>query len=312
MTYRFKQVEQPVFVSIQTSAFSGATLLAFLLGAHPQIATVGEMNGLIARENPETYLCSCGQSIRACAFWGAVGAAMRGRGFAFDVAHFDTEFNLGGPRAIQILRRGSFRNTTLDSIRDAVFRAWPGERRRLQTLVARNVAFVESVLEATGKRVFVDTSKDRLRLNALRRYAPLEVRAIHLVRDARGVVASRLRRDTAIDAREAARQWARLHQRLHVTLGTLPAERRIQVRYEDLCHDPRGMLRRIYEFCQVDPDVQLPDLRTVPQHIVGNSMRLTHLPEIRLDERWRNLLTNDQLADIQRVAGALIRRYGYG
>jgi hypothetical protein len=299
------------FVSIQTTAFSGATLLAFLLGAHPQIATVGEMNGLIAREDSDTYLCSCGQTIKACSFWSAVGSAMRRRGFAFDVADFDLEFNLGGPRPIQILRRGSFRNNTLDSIRDSVFQSWPGERRRLQALVARNVAFVESVLEVTGKRVFVDTSKDRLRLNALRRFSSVEVRAIHLVRDVRGVVTSRLRRGGTVDAREAARQWARLHQRLQMTLRVLPADQRTRVRYEDLCGDAQRTLRQIYQFCGVDPDVQLPDLQTIPQHIVGNPMRLTNLPEIRLDERWSQLLTRDQLADILSVAEPLIRQYGY-
>ena len=56
----------PVFVSIETSSYSGATLLAFLLGAHPQIATIGEMDGLIPRENPDEYFCSCGQLIKRC------------------------------------------------------------------------------------------------------------------------------------------------------------------------------------------------------------------------------------------------------
>lgn len=301
-----------VFVSIQTTAFSGATLLAFLLGAHPEIASVGEMNGLIAREDPETYLCSCGQRIRACEFWRAVGAQMQARGFAFDVADFGTEFALGGPRPIQILRRGSFRNNTLDAMRDAAFMTLPGERRRMRELVARNVAFVESVLAVTGKRVFVDTSKDRLRLGALRRLSGQDVRAIHLVRDVRGVVASRLRRGTPIDAGEAARQWARMHQRLQVTLKALPENRRLCVRYEDLCQDAPGTLARIFRFCGVDPNVAISDLRAAPQHIVGNAMRLGTLGEIRPDDRWRALLTGEQLHAIGAAAGKLSYRYGYG
>ena len=172
--------------------------------------------------------------IRACAFWQDVGSQMQARGFAFDVADFGTEFALGGPRPIQILRRGSFRNNTLDAIRDAAFMALPGERRHMRALVARNVAFVESVLAVTGKRVFVDTSKDRLRLGALRRLSGQDVRAIHLVRDVRGVVASRLRRGTPVDAREAARQWARMHQRLHVSLKALPEDRRLTIAQETL------------------------------------------------------------------------------
>jgi hypothetical protein len=300
------------FVSIQTTAFSGATLLAFLLGAHPEIASVGEMNGLIAREDPETYLCSCGQRIRECGFWRDVAARMRARGFAFDVADFGTEFALGGPRPIQLLRRGSFRNTRLDAIRDAAFLAWPAERQRMRDLVARNVAFVESVLAVTGKRVFVDTSKDRLRLGALRRLSSLDVRAIHLVRDVRGVVASRLRRGAAVDAREAARQWARLHHRLRITLQALPEDKRLRVRYEDLCQDAAGTLERIFRFCGVDPAARIGDLQAEPQHIVGNAMRLGNLREIRPDERWRGLLSGAQLQAIDTAAGKLSHQYGYG
>jgi hypothetical protein len=301
----------PTFVSVETSSYSGATLLAFLLGAHPEITTIGELNGLIDREDPETYLCSCGQRIRTCEFWKSVGDAMRRRGFEFDVARFDTEFKLGGPRLIRRLRAGSFRNGALDAIRDRTFQAWPAERRRIKALVARNVALVESVLEVTGKRVFVDTSKDRLRLRALNEFSTLDVRAIHLIRDVRGVVASRLRRGVGIDAREAARQWTRLHRRLQTSLGAWPEEKRIRVRYEDLCQDATGTLKRLYAFCGVNPDALTADFRSTPHHIVGNPMRLMALSEIKPDERWRSLLTQEQLQDIYRIAGDLSRQYGY-
>jgi hypothetical protein len=316
MTDRYNEVQStepihPVFVSIQTTAYSGATLLSFLLGAHPQIATVGEMNGLIAREDPEVYLCSCGQKIKECDFWKSIARAMRDRGFEFCVAHFDMEFGLGGPPFIQQLRVRSFQNSILDLMRDTIFQAWPGERHRLKVLVARNEAFIESVLAVTGKRVFVDTSKDNLRLNALRRYSSFDICAIHLIRDARGVVASRLQRRRGVDAHEAARQWAKLHQRIQLTLGTWPEAKRIQVRYEDLCQDVEGTLERLYRFCGVDPHFRVADFRGAPHHIVGNPMRLSNLSEISLDERWRSLLTQEQLQEIQQVAGPLIHQYGY-
>ena len=316
MTDRYNGVRitepiHPAFVSIQTTAFSGATLLSFLLGAHPQIATVGEMNGLIAREDPEVYLCSCEQKIKECDFWNSIASAMRDRGFEFCVAHFDMQFGLGGPQAIQQLRVQSFRNSTLDSMRDTIFQAWPAERRRLKALVARNEAFIESVLTVTGKRVFIDTSKDNLRLNALHRYSSFDIRAIHLIRDARGVVASRLQRRRGVDAHEAARQWAKLHQRIQITLRTWPEAKRIQIRYEDLCQDVEGTLERLYRFCGVDPHFSVADFREAPHHIVGNPMRLSNLSQISLDERWRSFLTHEQLQEIQRVAGPLIDHYGY-
>jgi len=306
-----KSSYQPVFVSIETSCFSGATLLSFLLDSHPQIATIGEMNGLIPGEDPELYLCSCGQKIKECPFWKSVGIVMRQSGFEFDTAHFETEFLLDGPRLIRYLRMGSFRNSTLDSIRDRIFRSWPRERHQLKRLVARNEAFVKAVLGVTGKSVFVDTSKDRLRVRALHKFSSLDVRAIHLVRDVRGVVASRLRRRAGLSACEAARQWARLHQKLEIMLSVLPERKQMRLRYEDLCGDVPGTLEQLYHFCGVKPDIGSVDFRTVPHHIVGNPMRLDNLSEIRLDERWRTLLTEDQLEEISLVAGPLSDRYGY-
>lgn len=302
---------QPIFVSIQTTAFSGATLLATLLAAHPEIATIGEMNGLIAREDPATYRCSCGQRIKECAFWQAVGSEMRGRGHAFDAADFDTEFALGGPRVVQHLRKRSFGHPRLNAIRDVLFAAWPAEAQRVKRLVARNEALIESVLAVTGKRVFVDTSKDRLRLPMLRRYSALDLRAVHLVRDVRGVVASRLRRGATIDAREAARQWAVLHERIRRTLSALPEHQRIRVGYEAFCSDVRGTLVQLDRFCGVDPERRPAELWPESHHIVGNEMRLKPSSEIRLDERWRSILSEDQLAAIRWAAGATSLRYGY-
>ncbi|HEX6292683.1 MAG TPA: sulfotransferase [Herpetosiphonaceae bacterium] len=303
--------DRPIFVSIETTAFSGATLLALLLSAHPQIVTIGEMNGLIAREDPDSYLCSCGQRIKRCAFWQAVADAMRERGFPFDPAHFDTELALGGPPVIQRLRKRRFRRPMLNTLRDALCDAYPGERQRVRRLVARNAAFVESVLDVTGGRVFVDTSKDRLRLPTLRRFSALDLRAIHLVRDVRGVVASRLRRGAAIDTREAARQWATLHDRIERTLAGLPPDKRLLVRYEALCRDASDTLARLDRFCGVDPALRSADLWPQSHHIIGNAMRLTQRTAISVDERWRAVLSEDQLAAIRLGAGTQGWQYGY-
>jgi hypothetical protein len=301
----------PILVSIESFIFSGSTLLSYLLGSHPRIATVGEMNGLIPGVDPNEYLCSCGPKIKECEFWQAVAAAMRNRGFEFDVAHFDTKFVLGGPRLIQCLRVGSFRNSTLDAVRDVIFLTWPGEIRQLNQLIARNKAFIEVVLELTGKDVFVDTSKDRLRVKYLHRLSTFDVRAIHLVRDVRGAIASRLRRGEEVSVRKAAWQWVSLNKKIQRLLKTLPEEKRIMIRYEDLCLDTQDTLERLYRFCEVDPGVVVTDFRSAAHHVVGNEMRLSNVSEIKLDERWKRMLTEEQLGEIDRVAGALSRQYGY-
>jgi hypothetical protein len=302
---------RPVFVGIETSSYSGATLLAFLLNAHPRIASIGEMNGLIPSENPDLYFCSCGQRIKNCEFWLAVAGEMRQRGFDFDVSEFRTEFHLGGSALIQRLRAGSFGHRTLDAFRDMVIRTLPGERQQFIAQVARNKAFVETVLKLTDKWVFVDSSKDHLRARALKMFSPYDVRIIHLIRDPRGVVASRLRRGVRIDEREAARQWVRLHQRLELAFDPATPAKYFPVRYEDLATDPQAMLKKLYAFCGVDPEYPVADLTSSIHHIVGNAMRLDNLAVIKRDDGWRKLLSKEQQDEIWKIAGPLAAQYGY-
>ena len=300
-----------MFVSVQSAPFSGSTLLAFLLGSHPQIATVGEMDGLIPGENPDQFLCSCGRAIRCCEFWRSVKATMQEKGHAFDVSHFDTKLRLQGSGPLKYLRYGSTRHHTLDGLRDAMLYAMPGERRAALALVARNAALVDSVLEVTGKKVFVDTSKGRHKLEPLRRFSGLDIRIIHLVRDARGVVASMLRHGRSLDAGEAARNWRKWHEKLRCSMGSFPQSCVTTLRYEDLCSDADLAMDRVCRFCGVDPDARVTDYRAAPHHIIGNSMRLRDKSEIVLDERWRRELDPDQLREIRRVTGAGRRRHGY-
>lgn len=301
------------YVSVQTYSHSGSTLLAFLLGAHPQIVTVGEMNGLDGLKekiNIETFLCSCGQRIAECEFWQSVTTAMHERGFEFDVANFETRFALPGPLLFQTLYN-KLLNYKFDLLREAIFGAWPGGVRRLKTLVARNEALINAIVSLTLKPVFVDTSKDRLRFYAMSKWSYLDTRVIHLVRDVRGVTTSHLRRHKVDSAHKTARRWANFNRGIESRLAAFPADKQMMVRYEDLCQDTSGVLKRLFNFCGVDPETQITDFGAVPHHIIGNVMRLRFQSEIKLDERWKSILTAEQLKEIDRFAGDLNRRYGY-
>lgn len=300
------------FVTIETTPFSGATLLTTLLGAHSSIATVAEMSGLIKSVNPDEYFCSCGHKIKNCEFWQSIEKGMRERGFEFEVSHFDTQFISGHSSLLTRLREGSSRNKTIDSIRDTILFGLPTQSRYFQSMADRNEAFIKTVLDITGKKAFVDSSKDRLRPKALRRFSSsLEVRIIHLVRDVRGVVASQVRRDKNVTVRQAARAWRQRHRRIEVTLETWPKENHTLVRYEDLCVNTEAILRQLYEFCGVDPDYKIEDYQVIEHHLIGNPMRLSQLSTIEIDERWRDELAPNQIKEIEIVSGCIARKYDY-
>lgn len=299
------------FIFIGSLPYSGSTLLAFLLASHPQIATIGEMTGLIGSEDPDEYRCSCGEKIMTCDFWQEVTQAMSTRDIKFDVAHFDTKYELGTHPYIRHLRTGSFRNNRVEALRDFAFRLWPGQTRQLREIGARNQALVESVLEVTGKPVFLDSSKYHMRIKQQLQYTSLDIKVIHLVRDARGVVNSLLNYSSKLTPQAAAQLWLNGNHNIERQLQVLPEDKSLRVRYEDLCQDLTYTLEQLHRFCGVEPEPITDDFRSVPHHIVGNKMRLRASSEIKLDERWRKELSEDKLLEIDQIAGDMQRFYGY-
>ncbi len=301
------------YVLVRTTGFSGATLLASLVSAHPDVATVAEANGLPPHIDASGYRCSCGELLGDCRFWQTVAGAMQRRGFEFDAAwHFDTGFHSHGSKIRQKMRRTSFGSNELDAVRDRIVRLVPDERRFVTEVVERNEALVDSILDVTQAKVFIDTSKGQVRFRALHALSNLDVRVIHLIRDARGVVASTLRHGRSKQAKSAAKDWVKIHGRVERDLALLDRSQWLRVRYEDVCCKPEATLSAIYKFLQLDPTLARNDYSDLSLHLIGNSMRMETLSKIRLDERWRELLTMPQLKEIEAEAGELRRRYGYG
>lgn len=300
-----------IFISLETSAFSGATLLAILMGAHPEITTVGEMRGLIDRANPDTYLCSCGKNIKKCDFWEAVSISMKRKGYKFDVANFDTKYQTNGPRLLFDLRHGSSRNILIDSLRDKIIFSVPGEIKKMKNYSKRSEAFVASVLEISGNNVFVDSSKSKMLLRTLPKYTDLDVRAVHLIRRPEGVVASSIRRDNNSNASIEAKNWVKRHRRIELSMKFLPPAKSMIVRYEDLCEDTETTLKGLYSFCGVGQNYPNYNYDSTRQHVIGNPMRLKPISKIVVDERWKKELDQKQLSIIHDIARELGRHYGY-
>ena len=85
----------------------------------------------------------------------------------------------------------------------------------------------------------------------------------------------------------------------------------MQIRYEDVCLDPRATLAGIHEFLGTNPADTIQPFRQADHHVVGNGMRLDVTSDIHLDQRWRVILTEEDLRVFDSVAGAVNRRYGY-
>ncbi|HWM93182.1 MAG TPA: sulfotransferase [Thermoanaerobaculia bacterium] len=298
------------FTFVMAHSFSGSTLLSFLLGAHPEIATVGEM--FIAQGiDPETYLCSCGERIAECPLWRRVSLEMAARGIPYDVRRNEASFSANGiGRVSHLLLAAEPRGAVMEAARGAALALIPGAKRELDRRLRINEALAEVILEMRGARAFVDASKRPGRLLHLRRISSLDIRVIHLVRDGRAVARSFMR-NLGRSAEEGARSWAASTHDAERVRRLFPAERWLTLRHEDLCREPESNLDRVLQFMGVAPEGRVPDFRSADHHIIGNRMRLSHTSEVRLDERWRTEMPPESIRAVERIAGEALERYGY-
>lgn len=318
-------------VYLLAASHSGSTLLAMLLGSHPDVCTVGELKAT-SLGAVETYRCSCGAPIRQCAFWADITAAMIARGIPFDIGRAGTDLRSDANAYVRRLLKPLHRGPALEALRDMALNLSPRWRTHLRRVNAANTALVSSIKERTGARVIVDSSKIGIRLKYLLRNPAFDVKVVRVIRDGRAVALTYMDPERFADAKDprlrgggagaprdaerlpltrAAREWRRSNEEAEALLSTLPSSRWTEVRYESVCAATSETLNRVFTFAGVAPGRAPAEFRSVVQHVIGNGMRLDTTSDIRLDDRWRSALTAGDLREFDAVAGDLNRRLGY-
>jgi hypothetical protein len=318
---------------ILAASHSGSTLLAMLLGSHPDVCTVGELKATQLGDVTR-YRCSCRTEIVQCSFWKGVHEGMARRGFpSFNIVHGETDLASGATPYVRKLLRPLHRGALLERARDAALAASPAWQARLARFQSLNAALTAELATRTGARVVVDSSKVAVRLKYLLRNPELDIRVIRLIRDGRGVALTYTDPAQFADARDprlrgggtgagsetadrltlaqAAREWKRSNEEQEALLVGLDRSRWTEVRYEEMCRDPESTLRKLFRFVGVNPEHSISNFRGKNHHVIGNGMRFDETSEIRLDERWRSELPAQAGAIFEAHAGPTNVRLGY-
>lgn len=284
----------------------GSTLLDIILGSHPDICSTGELRQLSATPRGEDQPCSCGADVHDCALWGPVIARVE-REFPLDELERDRGYEL-----------------TRSLPRTALLLGLP--RSGASRYAARLATLLRTIAQESGRPVVVDSSKHMGRgliLWKSRRHG-LDVRYIHMVRDGRGFVWSKLK---VLDGQGLGltppdrnvvdlSAWWVLSNMLSALLFRLHPGRYRRVRYEDLVARPERTLTEIGRFIGVDLSGVIEAIRTgqpLPvEHVVGgNRLRFSRALVLKPDTDWqRNLPLSDERT-FWGIAGWLARRYGY-
>ena len=320
---------------------SGSTVLDIVLGNHPQIESVGEVrnlmrNGWVSRESlrgidPKGLrvpICTCGKRLdvlyveapeEACPFWSSVRREWVER---TDPDSIETYPKLGGrfTRTKPAILVQQFLRLLYERRRpSAAFRSYARLTR----------AFFESIRAVSGKPIIVDSSKSAVRTFALGMVPGIDLYVVHLVRDGRGVTASRkktIKKDFQAGIMwdheghpmwRTALHWIALNLASEWVCVQLGPKRTTRLRYEDFVADPRAALERIGSLLEVD----LSDVANAasagkpmqPGHnIGGNRTKKSGVITLRPDaEEWRSALSPAERRLSWVLMGWLMRRYGY-
>lgn len=294
-------------VYVLSPGHSGSTLLGLVLGAHPQIATVGELKWA-----PDSYreddACACGQGMRSCEFWRRVEEAVQQRGMDLNDTTFRAHYTSRRRTHEKLIAR-QVGSPLAEAARSAMIAVWPTATRDRDHMLRCNVTLIQAILDVTGVGTFLDTSKDASRLRYLRESKELRIKALHLIRDGRAVAYSLIKKGHSPD--EAAHDWVHEHKQALRLRRTFPASDWMSLCYESFCENPDAALAQICRFVGVDPERRTLDYRGWTNHVIGNRMRLDSSKEIRLDTSWRTRLTDEQRTKVEAVTAELNREFGY-
>jgi len=244
-----------------------------------------------------TYRCSCGSLIRECSFWNKVCLEAQKRHLSFTLEDFGTRFRSDTYLCDRILRAG-IKGSLLEMFRAIGFRLLSRCRHKRDDIVLQNKQLIEIILELQCGSVFLDGSKDPNRVRYFYDSGYWNIKVIYLIRDGRGTTNSYMRHNHT-DMQVAAREWVSVHRECD-RMRDLLGRDCLTLRYEDFCRDPGTMLKRIFSFVQLDANGISTDFKSVTHHILGNAMRMNSTSEIRMDERWKTMLSDDDPYRIRR------------
>jgi hypothetical protein len=307
--------DTPRIVCIIGSGRSGSTILDIILGNHPNIEGVGALSKLPRSGwiRDDHRRCSCGSPIHECPFWSAVHDRW-----------IDAVGANGLTRYIRLQARYEHSSKRWG-------RVLLEERRpsaAFSEYASMTAALYASIRDVSGKPVILDSSKKPIRAYALIATRAMDVRVLHMVRDGRGVVWSRLKalsKDVEGGVPTSQPSTPPWRTTLHWIQANLESEcvaRRAggpnstRVDYESLVGAPGDLLRRISpavgeELTELIGVVRDGGALHAGHRVGGNRMRFSSSLRLRPDLAWMQELPPDDSRTFWRMAGWLARRYGY-
>lgn len=297
-------------IFIGGSGRSGTTLLSRVIGQLPGYAAVGEVREVWRDRVGQNQLCGCRQPFAECSFWQRVGDEAFGGWSNVDRAATEALVGrLNWVGAYRVLRPGSDDRLASPELADMLRRLYVG------------------IAAASDGATIVDTSKGPPYGVALSSVPGLDFRAIHIVRDSRGIANSwlkeiprpytprRVLRGHKLSAVASVR-WLVHNSEMELLGSRVPMVRLV---YERFAQDPKAATRRILTALGHDVDLAAFGFldegvaQLQPNHTVaGNPNRHdTGGIRVQVDAAWQHDLTTLQRLQVSAMTWPMLLRYGF-
>lgn len=318
------------YVYIAARGHSGSTLLELLLGGHPRMTAVGEIyrfNIQFSRANrpDRTGLCSCGKRPIDCPVWSKVaeaikreyGVSLADDPFGWRISNVGPERDTKNRTQFHMLTRAWYKACRFAKYYDIPVLKWLSGASLTHRRWMQHRFFATNVVKAlAGADAVVDTSKEPVDMRDVYDYGTGTVKIIFLTRDVHGNVWSYLtyRKGSRGNGNVAqlARNWVRWNRRIMRFLEGVTRRDWMHLKYEELCADPIGTMKRLCDFLGYAYDPVMEQLnRVVPHTIFGNLVRHSKINAIKENLSWKQQLTPAEIDEIDRIAGPMMKQLGY-
>ena len=291
---------------------SGSTILDRILGSHSRLTSVGELINLPVNGWANNEYCSCGSRANACAFWSEIKTAWL------------NESSLNNIDDYMVLE------SKLDSLwlRFKSFEIPDDFMDDFNKYSKMTLSLYRVIQQISKKPVIVDSSKNPLRAYLLSQIQGIDLRVIHLVRDARGVAWSKkksFKKDekagVQVDFKSSpiwrtAINWCRINMRCNWVRKQLNNKSSIIVCYEDFVKQPDKYLSNISQLIDEDLSSLIIALSndeiSAGGHIIaGNRLRMSSSVKLRIDSEWRTKLSFFEKSFVWLITSWLLYSYKF-
>jgi hypothetical protein len=278
-------------VYILSNGRSGTTLLDMLLGAHPNIWTLGEAQILPWELLNPRVPCGCGRPVPESEFWKPILSEIPTETTGYHIGYFRNREQVG-----KVIRP----NQLFDLIRGRPSEKW---KSAVDEYGRKNAELFETVRRAAERRSgaevkwLVDASKDPYRLFWLQQSGYFDLKVIHMIKDPRALVFSMAKPWLPYGAQRVVRYTGRwiveniiMHHLCEEAFSPAQVHRQT---YESFASEPGATLQAIGKWLGVDyPSERVSKFREYENFAIsGNMMRWRENDDqIRLDQRWREQL----------------------